>query len=408
MNRFGQARHKCHINVGQLGARVVDRLGKRIFRTKSHPQSLQISVALVPLHGNVRYAREIAPNRLCLVIAIAEETSQVTNLPSASTLGLGRSSIVQGFLQDLSDWHLLAALIGELQELKRHHVECADQSLALGAAPALLFDLFFLILVDTALGSHAQPYYTTRVDTLTISDSSRVLILTGAGVSAESGIATFRAAGGLWEDHPVEQVASMQGFLDDPALVWKFYSDRRKGVLKVKPNAGHFALAELEARLGDRMLLTTQNVDGLHQRAGSKQTVELHGNLLMTRCLRCDRPPFSDHKKYYEDLPECSICADHGRSNLLRPHIVWFGEALDYSVLDRIQHFIEDARENLIFLAVGTSGAVYPAAALVEAAKAVGGETWLINLDEAQNAALFDHVVLGKSGDLLPTMFAET
>jgi NAD-dependent deacetylase len=244
------------------------------------------------------------------------------------------------------------------------------------------------------------------MDTLRISDSSRVLVLTGAGVSAESGIATFRAGGGLWESHPVEQVASMQGFLDDPALVWKFYSERRKGVLKVEPNAGHLALAELESRLGERMLLTTQNVDGLHQRAGSKQLVELHGNLLMTRCLQCERPPFSDHKEYYDDLPECSRCEEDGRTQMLRPHIVWFGEALDFHVLDRIQNFIEDAGEKLIFLAIGTSGAVYPAAALVEAAKAVGGETWLINLDEAQNAARFDHVVLGKSGDLLPTLLA--
>jgi NAD-dependent deacetylase len=244
------------------------------------------------------------------------------------------------------------------------------------------------------------------MDALRISDSSRVLVLTGAGVSAESGIATFRAGGGLWESHPVEQVASMQGFLDDPALVWKFYSERRRDVLKVEPNAGHFALAELEARLGERMLLTTQNVDGLHQRAGSQRMVELHGNLLMTRCLQCDRPPFADQKQYFEAIPECTNCAEHGRGQLLRPHVVWFGEALDFSVLDRIQHFIEDAGENLIFMAIGTSGAVYPAAALVDAAKAVGGETYLVNLDEAQNARHFDHILRGQSGDLLPALFA--
>ncbi len=241
------------------------------------------------------------------------------------------------------------------------------------------------------------------MDELSISESSRILVLTGAGVSAESGIATFRAGGGLWESHPVEQVASMEGFLRDPALVWKFYSERRKGVLAVQPNSGHYALAKLEERLGERMLLTTQNVDALHQRAGSQRTVELHGNLLMTRCLACDRIPFSDQEEYYAQLPKCGECGE-----LLRPHIVWFGEALDYSTLKRIQDFIDEAGSNLIFLAIGTSGAVYPAASLVNAAKAVGGEAWLINLDEAQNAQDFDHVVLGKSGEVLPLLFGQS
>ncbi len=244
------------------------------------------------------------------------------------------------------------------------------------------------------------------MDQLSISDSSRVLVLTGAGVSAESGIATFRSGGGLWESHPVEQVASMEGFLADPALVWKFYSERRKGVLEVEPNAGHFALAELESRLGDRMLLSTQNVDGLHQRAGSKNLVEMHGNLLMTSCLHCMRTPFSDHSEYYDKLPECDECAAKGHSHLLRPHIVWFGEQLDHRLLRRVREFMEEAGEDLIFMAIGTSGAVYPAAALVDAAKAVGGQTWLINLDDAENSERFDNVVHGKSGEVLPALFA--
>ena len=245
------------------------------------------------------------------------------------------------------------------------------------------------------------------MERLRISNESRVLVLTGAGVSAESGIATFRAGGGLWESHPVEQVASMEGFMADPSLVWKFYSERRRDVLKVEPNPGHFALAQLEERLGKRMLLTTQNVDGLHARAGSRRIVELHGNLLMTRCLSCDRPPFSDHKQYYDALPDCDQCAEHGRSQHLRPHIVWFGEMLDSSVLEQISEFMSEAGENLIFIAIGTSGAVYPAAALVDAAKSAGGQTWLINLDEAQNSDRFDKVVRGKSGDVLPELFSE-
>ena len=198
----------------------------------------------------------------------------------------------------------------------------------------------------------------------------------------------------------------MEGFLRDPALVWKFYSERRQGVLRVEPNAGHYALAKLEERLGNRMLLATQNVDGLHGRAGSRQMVELHGNLLMTRCLSCMREPFVDHQEYYDKLPECEECTEEGPRPLLRPHIVWFGEQLDHRILRRVGQFIEDSGDQLIFLAVGTSGAVYPAAALVDAAKAVGGETYLINLDDADNAERFDHVIHGKSGDVLPGLLA--
>jgi NAD-dependent deacetylase len=315
---------------------------------------------------------------------------------------------MQGLLKDIANRHLLAALIRELEELEGHDIKGLGQAFSLGATSALLFKLLFLlILLDAVLGRHALSFYTTDMDALSITDSSRVLVLTGAGVSAESGLATFRAGGGLWESHPVEQVASMEGFLRDPALVWKFYSERRKGALQVEPNPGHYALAKLEARLGERMLLTTQNVDGLHQRAGSRQMVELHGNLLMTRCLSCDRAPFPDTKEYYTELPECSECAEHGRSQMLRPHIVWFGEALDHRVLGRVQDFIEEAGEELIFLAIGTSGSEFPAAALVDAAKAVGGQTWLVNLDEAQNSGRFDHVVRGKSGDVLPLLLAD-
>jgi NAD-dependent deacetylase len=241
---------------------------------------------------------------------------------------------------------------------------------------------------------------------LTITESSRVLVLTGAGVSAESGVPTFRSGGGLWESHPVEEVASMPGFQADPQLVWRFYSERRRGVLGVEPNPGHFALATLEQAIGDRMLLSTQNVDGLHRRAGSERVVEMHGNLLQSRCVACSRPPFSDQEQYHDRLPTCDECEARGNTEFLRPHIVWFGEALDYSVLQRIQDFISDAGEELIFIAIGTSGHVYPAASMVDAAKAVGGETWLVNLDDADNASRFDHVIRGKSGEVLPDLLA--
>src|SRR6185437_1957008 len=135
---------------------------------------------------------------------------------------------------------------------------------------------------------------------LRIDDDTRVLVLTGAGVSAESGIPTFRDAGGLWEQHRVEDVASPAGFRKDPALVWRFYSQRREGMAGRTPNPGHLAIAALEAGLGDRFLLATQNIDGLHAAAGSKRVVELHGNLFMTRCSLCDRPPFEDRDVYLD------------------------------------------------------------------------------------------------------------
>ena len=127
-----------------------------------------------------------------------------------------------------------------------------------------------------------------------IDERTRVLVLTGAGISAESGLATFRGAGGLWDGHPVEQVASPEGFAADPELVWRFYSMRRRDAAAAEPNAAHRALAALEARLGDRFLLVTQNVDGLHARAGSARLVEIHGTLWRRRCSRCLRPPHAD------------------------------------------------------------------------------------------------------------------
>ncbi len=240
---------------------------------------------------------------------------------------------------------------------------------------------------------------------LPIRKATRVLVLTGAGVSAESGIATFRAGGGLWEKHRVEQVASMEGFVEDPQLVWRFYSERRKGVLAAEPNAGHYALAELEQRLGDRFLLTTQNVDGLHARAGSERMLELHGNVCMTRCLLCAREPFVDETLYLDSLPKCELCGEEGRDTILRPHIVWFGESLDGWVLSQIDDFISEAGSDLLFLAIGTAGAVYPAASLVDVARRVGGVSYLINLDEADNASQFEHVIRGKSGEVLPRLF---
>ena len=239
---------------------------------------------------------------------------------------------------------------------------------------------------------------------LPIDDDTSVLVLTGAGVSAESGIPTFRDAGGVWEQYAIEQVASPQGFARDPALVWRFYSERRRKALTCAPNPGHLTLVALEARLGDRFLLATQNVDGLHGRAGSIRLVEMHGNLFLTRCSHCSLPPFVDETEP-EEPPTCPACAKQGRTSLLRPHIVWFGENLDPGHLERVEAFMAQARR-LVFLAAGTSGAVWPAAGFVSAAHGHGASTWLVNAEAAENTVLFDHFVRGRSGEILPGLLA--
>lgn len=240
-----------------------------------------------------------------------------------------------------------------------------------------------------------------------IDDDTWLLVLTGAGVSAESGIPTFRAADGLWESHRVEDVATPQGFLANPALVWRFYSERRAHAENCAPNPGHVALAAVEKRLGDRFLLATQNIDGLHQKAGSERVVEMHGSLYKTRCSSCDRVPFADHSLYKDGtLPACVLCEQRGRFALLRPHIVWFGEMLDAGDMEKIDAFARRAaRGRFVFLAVGTSGAVHPAAGLVDAATRLGADTWLVNADPPDNRSRFTHFVRGFSGRVLPHLF---
>jgi NAD-dependent deacetylase len=252
------------------------------------------------------------------------------------------------------------------------------------------------------------PAPTREPNRLSLGPEKHLLVLTGAGVSAESGIPTFRASGGLWESYPIEKVASPEGFEEDPQLVWRFYSERRRRARECRPNPGHEALAAVEARLGDRFLLVTQNVDALHVRAGSRRIVEIHGNLFETRCSGCHRAPFEDDQVYVEgSLPRCEICERAGHPSLLRPNIVWFGEMLDPAHLARIESFFEAADGHpLVYLAVGTSGVVYPAAGLVSAARARGAETWLVNADPPDNLRAFDVFVQGPSGRILPELLA--
>jgi NAD-dependent deacetylase len=234
---------------------------------------------------------------------------------------------------------------------------------------------------------------------IAIDDDTRVLVLTGAGVSAESGIATFRGAGGMWRSRDAMSLAAPEAFARDPQLVWEFYAERRAQAATCAPNPGHHALVALEERLGDRFLLATQNVDGLHRRAGSKRVRELHGRLFATRCSGCARPPFDD-AAVYTIVPKCDRCGGK-----LRPHIVWFGESLDPAHLEEVGAFVESgATKRLVFLAVGTSGAVYPAAGFVDLARRGGAETWLVNADPADNGHRFERFVQGPSGVVLPVL----
>jgi NAD-dependent deacetylase len=233
---------------------------------------------------------------------------------------------------------------------------------------------------------------------ISLTANDRVFVLTGAGISAESGLPTFRASDGLWAGHRIEDVCTPEAWQRNPALVWEFYSARRLSAQKAEPNPAHFALADLEARLGGRFFFCTQNVDDLHERAGSTRLIHMHGELAKSRCEHnCGRAPVEDHAIYSSliDVPHCPCGAR------MRPHIVFFGEIpLD---MDRIQQQIERAT---LMLVVGTSGSVYPAANFVHWAHMAGARTVYVGPEPPLNASAFTHVVEGRAGEVLPTLFA--
>ena len=232
---------------------------------------------------------------------------------------------------------------------------------------------------------------------ISITSSDRVFVLTGAGISAESGLPTFRAEDGLWAGFRVEDVCTPEAWLRDPAGVWAFYSARRAQGSKVNPNPAHFALADLEARLTGHYFLCTQNVDDLHERAGSIHLHHMHGELARSRCeLECGAPPVEDHA-IYASLDEVGRCACGGR---LRPHIVFFGEMpLE---MRRIEREIE---KSTLMLVIGTSGSVYPAANFVHWARQAGARTVYIGPERPLNAEAFTQIVQGKAGVVLPGLF---
>ena len=216
-------------------------------------------------------------------------------------------------------------------------------------------------------------------------------MLTGAGISAESGVPTFRDADGLWEGHRVEDVATPEAFEVQPTVVHRFYDARRRALAAVEPNPAHRALARLEGELGDDLLVVTQNIDDLHERAGSQRITHMHGELLSALCRACrGRVRWHDELVDLPPCPRCGACE-------LRPDVVWFGE-IPYR-MDDIQEAL--ARTDL-FVSIGTSGAVYPAAGFVQFAAASGARTLELNLQPSDGTHLFDESRHGRAGDLVP------
>ena len=224
--------------------------------------------------------------------------------------------------------------------------------------------------------------------------AKRVAALTGAGISAESGVPTFRGADGLWRNHNVMELATPHAFSRDPELVWEFYNWRRKLITGLTFNPGHKALVDLEARL-PHFTLITQNVDGLHLKAGSRNLLEIHGNLWKVRCTKCHTVSLNMSSNM-GPLPTCRECGGP-----LRPHVVWFGESLDNALLNRA---VEAARSCQVMLVIGTSAIVQPAASLAFEAKEAGAVVAEINLEETPNSGMMDFVLLGKSGEILPKL----
>jgi NAD-dependent protein deacetylase/lipoamidase len=225
--------------------------------------------------------------------------------------------------------------------------------------------------------------------------STHVTALTGAGVSQESGLRTFRdAQTGLWVQYKPEDLASPEAFRRDPKLIWDWYAWRREAVKGVRPNAGHYALAEMEKRISDFTLIT-QNVDGLHRMAGNEHVLELHGNIQRVRCSAC----YTFAEIWADDnehVPQCAVCG-----GLLRPDVVWFGEALPR---DQLEAAVTAARNCDVFFSIGTSGVVQPAASLAHAARNKGAIVVEINAEPTPLTPKVDYLFQGKSGEILPQL----
>ncbi|GAA4808278.1 NAD-dependent protein deacylase [Marinicella pacifica] len=223
----------------------------------------------------------------------------------------------------------------------------------------------------------------------------KIVVLTGAGISADSGLATFRDNDGLWENHRIEEVATPEAFDRYPSRVHRFYNARRAAAAQAEPNAAHRCLARVEQQI-DEFVLISQNVDDLHRRAGSQRLLSMHGQLNRFRCVQCHQVGSVNH-----DLAVHDACPQCKKTGCLRPHIVWFGE---------MPLFMDDIMTYLmacdLFVAIGTSGTVYPAAGFVEIAKRHQAHTVMLNLDGTDNL-LFDKVITGQASEVVPAYFYE-
>ncbi len=226
-----------------------------------------------------------------------------------------------------------------------------------------------------------------------LQQAKRIAVLTGAGISAESGIPTFRGSGGLWKQFRAENLATPQAFARDPELVWQWYDWRRGILAQVKPNAGHLALAEFEQG-APQFTLVTQNVDGLHQKAGSRSVLEVHGSIWSLRCTECARK-WLDHSVPLRLPPRCECGA------IARPGVVWFGENLPPNIWNAAEEAVESCD---VLLVVGTSALVYPAAGLVPLARSSGAKVIEINLESTPMSRLVDCALTGPAGEILPQL----
>lgn len=224
-----------------------------------------------------------------------------------------------------------------------------------------------------------------------MSNIRNIVILTGAGISAESGLRTFRAEDGLWEDHPVEEVATPEGFARNPGLVQRFYDERRAGVQAVQPNPAHEALGRLDREWDGDFLIVTQNIDDLHERGGANRVLHMHGEALSVWCTSCDA-----RHRWEGALLDGPACPSCGMVSM-RPDIVWFGE-MPY----RMDEIFQALSRADLFVSIGTSGAVYPAAGFVQHARESGARTLELNLEESLGSRMFEETRLGKASVLVP------
>ncbi len=251
----------------------------------------------------------------------------------------------------------------------------------------------------TLVNLHSKLYTSPMIEKIAdiAHNCKHIVVLTGAGISAESGVPTFRGKEGLWGKFRPEELATMDAFMSNPEIVWEWYNWRRELMWKVQPNLGHDAITNLE-NLSDKFTLITQNVDGLHKLADTKNILELHGNIYRNKCVSCNTIIEETVEIQPDAIPSCQKCGGK-----IRPDVVWFGEMLDEQI---IQKAFEDSEKSELFFSIGTSAVVHPAASLPVAAKERGAVLVEINMEATPITPIADYFIAGKSGEILPQIVA--